>query len=264
MTGHNQPPAEPTIPAMSEANDLKPTKTSGFAVASFTLGIVAMFTFGFTSPLGLVFGIIAVIQMRMRKPVLTGRFYVISGIIINVIMMAVLVRIIANLNYIQNGHITVACSSNLKQIGTAMMMYSNENDECLPPADKWIDSISPYMRDNRILKCPSVVGAKTRTSYAMNNNLSGVKEDAIGDLPGTVLLFDSIPGDCPHGGTELLPSPERHIPYLGNEFTDTDEPQQDNKSEKHLKVNNFCFADGHTKSMTADQARSIIWNPARK
>ena len=90
MTDQNQPLVEPSIPKMLEVDGQKLMKTSGFGIASFTLGIIAMFTFGLTSSLGLVFGIIAIIQMRMRKPALTGRFYVISGIIINVIMMAVL------------------------------------------------------------------------------------------------------------------------------------------------------------------------------
>lgn len=264
MTDQNKSSPEPMLPRMSEVGEQKPLKTSGFAVASFALGIVSVATCGLTSLLGLIFGIISIIQIKFRKVSNCNKFYAISGTVINIIMMAFLIFMITSQKSIQDGHKTIACSTNLKQLGTAMMMYANENDECLPTSDKWIDSLSPYMRNSSILKCPSVLGIKSRTSYAMNNGISGVKEDKLNDSSGTVLLFDSTPGDCPHGGIELIPSPERHIVYLNEDYIDIKEIPQKYRRKLFLKVNNFYFADGHIKQITADMAPSLIWNPVKK
>jgi prepilin-type N-terminal cleavage/methylation domain-containing protein len=76
-----------------------------------------------------------------------------------------------------------ACSSNLKQIGTAFMMYSQDYDECLPdrrdlklslpggwkPWTSWPTSdpragwaaltLEPYTKNTAIWTCPSVAGS---------------------------------------------------------------------------------------------------------
>src|SRR5690242_10155784 len=60
-----------------------------------------------------------------------------------------------------------ACSSNLKQIGTAMMMYAQDYDETYPcyatypvSAVHWYDMINPYIKaqnfTSSIFVCPSV------------------------------------------------------------------------------------------------------------
>jgi len=57
------------------------------------------------------------------------------------------------------------CTSNLKQIGTAILMYAQDYDECLVPASTgtcqmpdsfgWGDLIQPYAKNTGLLKCPS-------------------------------------------------------------------------------------------------------------
>ncbi|MHB1457293.1 MAG: hypothetical protein ACYC0V_10300 [Armatimonadota bacterium] len=212
MTDHNQPPVDPTIPKMSEVNDLKPMKTSGFAVASFALGIAALATCGLTTPLGLIFGIISIIQIKTKKVSNLNRFYAISGITINAIIMAALAIYISMWQasmFMTDDDKQHLCASNLKQIGTTLQMYMSENDQCLPPSDKWIDLLSPYRKSDQILKCPSE--SKAKIGYAMNNGASGIAERQMRDTSLVVVLFDSIQKDSPHGGTELLPLPERHI-----------------------------------------------------
>lgn len=60
-----------------------------------------------------------------------------------------------------------ACISNMRQIGTAMMMYTQDYDEMMPrgqtvsfadparQADNWLGIIQPYSKNNRITACPS-------------------------------------------------------------------------------------------------------------
>lgn len=264
MTDQNQSSREPTIPVMADAHDGKPAKTSGFGIASFTLGIIAMFSCGLTSFLGLIFGIVSIVQIRRNSPSLTGRFYAISGTIVNAVMLAALILLGTLRMQVQDVHRTYMCASNLKQIGLAMMMYMDENDQCLPSSEKWIGSVSRYRSSDRVLRCPSVRSPKA--CYAMNDGLSGTKEDTVSDPSKTVLLFDSVPGDTPHGGPELIPSPERHILSSRDEFgglANMDELRQGNEGSRTIKVNNFCFADGHVRSMTARKVHSLIWNPAK-
>ena len=55
----------------------------------------------------------------------------------------------------------ISCVNNLKQIGTAIMQYSQEFDEKLPPSryssgsGAWPVFISPYLQDAAVYKCPS-------------------------------------------------------------------------------------------------------------
>ena len=74
-----------------------------------------------------------------------------------------------------------ACLSNMKQIGTAMLMYTQDYDEMLPlgylangnnggdvepfaapnAAPNWIAGIMPYLKNFQVLRCPSAVKATT-------------------------------------------------------------------------------------------------------
>ena len=57
-----------------------------------------------------------------------------------------------------------SCLSNLKQIGTGLMMYSQDYDEELPPAwigpsfpglARWMDVVQPYIKNAQVFNCAS-------------------------------------------------------------------------------------------------------------
>lgn len=66
------------------------------------------------------------------------------------------------------------CLSNQKQLAQAMIMYSNDHDEALPPfGDRtpdsnhyWNTSLHPYTRGSDLLFCPK--GSKTNYSIGVN------------------------------------------------------------------------------------------------
>src|SRR5258708_5928774 len=75
------------------------------------------------------------------------------------------------------------CSSNLKQIGTAIMMYVQDYEETYPcystypnEAVHWYDMINPYIKagdfKSSIFVCPSVsskvIGGNTSSGYGVN------------------------------------------------------------------------------------------------
>jgi prepilin-type N-terminal cleavage/methylation domain-containing protein/prepilin-type processing-associated H-X9-DG protein len=83
------------------------------------------------------------------------------------------------------------CTSNMKQMGTALMMYSQDNDETLPPGchfwgdtnpldtvipavNAWDGMIRAYVKNQQVFACPSDPNTKiTGRSYAVNQNVDG-------------------------------------------------------------------------------------------
>jgi prepilin-type N-terminal cleavage/methylation domain-containing protein/prepilin-type processing-associated H-X9-DG protein len=73
-----------------------------------------------------------------------------------------------------------ACLSNLRQMGTALMLYAQDYDETLPienygawngfiPNDprspKWMDELYPYVKNTQIFTCPSFAGIDPHFRY---------------------------------------------------------------------------------------------------
>jgi prepilin-type processing-associated H-X9-DG protein len=120
------------------------------------------------------------------------------------------------------------CLSNEKQIALAMLMFADDHDGILPNADTWKDDLLPYIKNAKLLQCPSdISGAKC--SYAMNAALSGKKSREIANPGQTVLLFESAkPGLVTSGRATDVATPPRHS-----------------------GGNCFAFADGHAKCQKA-------------
>ncbi len=113
------------------------------------------------------------------------------------------------------------CRSNMTQLGLALLQYAGDHEDHMPEAAKWVDEIYPYIKNWDLFHCPAD-RSKSRSSYAMNANLSRKKLEEIRDPEHTVLLYEtSRPSDNPFGvGKDLLLN-SRH------------------------RFNNFLFADGH-------------------
>jgi prepilin-type N-terminal cleavage/methylation domain-containing protein/prepilin-type processing-associated H-X9-DG protein len=90
-----------------------------------------------------------------------------------------------------------SCSSNLKQLGTAMMMYVQDYDESYPkvwyaPEGHWANVILPYLGQGKqiwtggIMLCPSA--AYRGWAYAMSTQLDG-KSQAVVTRPADVVAF---------------------------------------------------------------------------
>jgi prepilin-type N-terminal cleavage/methylation domain-containing protein len=91
------------------------------------------------------------------------------------------------------------CTSNLKQLGTAIIMYAQDYDECLVPAQTgtcqmpdsfgWGDLVQPYAKNTGLLFCPSNT-IKVKVNTALN------PPRIVRDRGGTVNAGD----DCTNGG----------------------------------------------------------------
>jgi len=146
------------------------------------------------------------------------------------------------------------CLSNLRQFGTALAMYVQDNDECIPahndnaapfPTYDWrYDTIlwrlQPYVRNQQLYKCPSDTGftappgAGRWWSYGFNTLVGsgGTADSQFEDPANTIIFFDGQEEDM---GVE----------------DDDDLPCDDKNSlaayRRHNDGANYCFFDGHAK-----------------
>jgi len=99
-----------------------------------------------------------------------------------------------------------ACLSNLKQIGTGLMMYVQDYDEAYPcnwygglwPTTpdgkqyKWMDAVSPYVKNEQVFTCPS--DGSNRRKYIYYKNLTKASTDNWGSYCTNVAYWDTGPG----------------------------------------------------------------------
>lgn len=83
----------------------------------------------------------------------------------------------------------VTCVNNLKQIGTALHMYSMDNNESFPEtlADLYAADGTRYIDDEGVFHCPSATtkGTAANPSYVYHTDVT------IGDTSNTPLLEDN-------------------------------------------------------------------------
>lgn len=147
-----------------------------------------------------------------------------------------------------------SCTSNLKQIGLGIMMYSQDYDETFPPGAYtdgsgnkiiWRSLVQPYVKSTQLFQCPSLqvqLDHGIPDSYGCNYNdptvttvaiaglmswSSGFKLAAVNNASGTILIGERQNMDWP-----ALPSTIVH----NNAVT-----------KVHFEGSNFAFADGHVK-----------------
>ena len=115
-----------------------------------------------------------------------------------------------------------SCQSNLKQISLGVMQYMQDHKEKLPPAKNWIEAVMPYVRDEALFKCPSVIAPK-RFGYAYNSNLSKKYFADVVAPWATAMVYE----------TTVL---RRSVSGKG-----------ENRAYRHMDGANFAYADGHIK-----------------
>ncbi|HLJ54462.1 MAG TPA: DUF1559 domain-containing protein [Chthonomonadaceae bacterium] len=98
-----------------------------------------------------------------------------------------------------------SCVSNLKQITTSLLMYSQDFDEALcpdeipgqPTAQVWDMLIQPYVKNQQVFKCPDWVAVTNNTatgrilSYGMNYRLTEFSTVTRDDVQS--LWYPSVP-----------------------------------------------------------------------
>lgn len=119
------------------------------------------------------------------------------------------------------------CTSNQRQIGLAVMMYAQDNDETLPPANGWTDKINI---EAKMLMCPD---KKIPVGYVYSNFADGL---SLGDMPSPVDFPLIMDGEQP-GQTNPT------LLYANVAYTPKD------LTYRHNNRIIQAFADGHVENL---------------
>lgn len=183
----------------------------------------------------------------------------------------------------------VACLSNTRQLGLAITMYADDNDEeypCSCPTGMgmtmtgntqfWVDTVQPYVKSKGIFRCPDdgspfwmqmdMTGLMRTTSYGWNGYFIPVQPPYYGvrmaqiATPTTCILLAELSEDL---------SQEYFLPqYWGNPSRETDVTRQMAEwdmmhgvpltvdTDRHAQGSNYVFAEGHAKWQRFDQTWS--------
>jgi prepilin-type processing-associated H-X9-DG protein len=127
----------------------------------------------------------------------------------------------------------------MRQLSTAMVTYSMEYDDRLPPASDWIGAMEQQQDiDYDPLTWHPADDAEVRI-LAMNGQLDGKRFADIRNPSRTVLLFEVTPGSPMSGGPELLAPQPR---YRGRGYV-------------------VLFADGHVENVPPADLAQLQWDP---
>lgn len=146
-----------------------------------------------------------------------------------------------------------SCLSNAKQLGLAVMQYTQDYDEVLPASyfpgnpttnDTWYEKIEPYLKNTQILKCPS---STLTIAYGWNYDFIGYGSStsitvysigAIANPSETIMLADA--------GNYVIYSPSRYsyVPSPGVNYWDYNAA-----GLRHNEGANIAWCDGHAKWM---------------
>lgn len=239
------------LPSMTPVDEVSNARISELAIASLILGILALPTCGISGIIGLIMGIVALVQVRRHRESLKGHGIAIAGIAASgfftlVISFIIIYMMVPAYNRYANDSYYTSCLVNTRSITTAIMMYQMDYNDYNPSAVNWSEAISPYLRSSDVFHCPAT--DTKEQCYAMNKVFCGKKIDYTYDLSSVILIFESKAGHNQSGGPELLPSTPRHFESIKRPGTD---------EEESVGVYNVGFADGHVRPLT----RTKIMNP---
>lgn len=160
-----------------------------------------------------------------------------------------------------------SCSSNLKQIGIALMQYTQENDEHLPPSEigvtlgsasfhTWHYLTEPYLKSAQIFVCPSnpkqlLLQTNVSADQLLFDHYGGVYASR-GGVNSVFTRYNTL-------GTSLavLTSPSTTFEVaevsggdIGFGVLDIANINSANSLfAGHLSTSNYLFADGHVKAL---------------
>ncbi len=158
-----------------------------------------------------------------------------------------------------------SCQSNVKQLGTANMMYAQDYDERTLPYStlpsgggvSWYDLVQPYVKNTNVLVCPSqsisTLWQGRRVSYGINRTTGCLGEggyDGVAlariNYPAETLLF--VETRAHDNESEAFPT---FYAPPGNTWGSFG-----TLSDRHMEGCNCAFYDGHVKWAK----RTTIWN----
>ena len=171
---------------------------AAFPVGIFTLCLELGVLLGL---LAVIFGVVALIQIRQEKGQLEGRWFAIAGVLIaTLITIIILYHLIPERIAKRKRMCRIICISRMHRLAIMMYLYTHDYEGKFPMGDKWCDLLKPYAESEYEFYCPLSQGQTV--SYGFNKNLEGRNWE--NNVDDTVMLFEIEGGRNISGGSELL------------------------------------------------------------
>jgi prepilin-type N-terminal cleavage/methylation domain-containing protein/prepilin-type processing-associated H-X9-DG protein len=158
-----------------------------------------------------------------------------------------------------------SCLSNMRQIGTATDMYTQDYDECFPMSIylggtqvfTFYHELMPYMKNSQILECPSEPGRILMSELAALLPVPLAPGIVGTGYNGNYAIFEDGPGNPVSGANDPVVS-QGELEYPAETFVMGDgeielAPSLFNSPvvADHNEMFNASFADGHAKAIKA-------------
>ncbi|NUP99604.1 MAG: DUF1559 domain-containing protein [Armatimonadetes bacterium] len=147
-----------------------------------------------------------------------------------------------------------SCSSNLKQLGLAMLQYAQDYDETFAmyaPSTytyNWDNAIAPYLKNIQILHCPSTSGTNVRYGVSYSHICGVGTAAALAKITRTAEIGMLYETEYDNGGTLKLAycTDAAHWPVPPGVATDRTKNGFP-LIPRHNEGTNVTFVDGHVK-----------------
>jgi prepilin-type N-terminal cleavage/methylation domain-containing protein/prepilin-type processing-associated H-X9-DG protein len=178
-----------------------------------------------------------------------------------------------------------SCQSNLKQMATGLMMYTNDFDERYPSynwgravSDPWWYTMQPYVKNYKVLECPSNAGINPSLNNGQRTTVNNLTQAQLWQSVGSPLIsygMCEVLGNSANGdGINIagIQSPAQKamlsdgvatvIPYWGFPMQNCNAGGGDcwryalrgslvcptaGNASRHQDTNQMAFCDGHVK-----------------
>lgn len=175
----------------------------------------------------------------------------------------------------------LACATNLRQIGIAMLTYVIDHDQDAPPdssaasGPSWQAAVAPYVGSESIFRCPStrrglrdpITGEPVHYGFhAALGPLGGMSASwwrrvgngyrlSTDDAASVILVADARQSLISHRRADLLAigyanAPDAHFAARGL--------QPDDRWRRHPGGSNICFLDCHVKAYKAEELLEAV------
>ena len=159
----------------------------------------------------------------------------------------------------------IACVNNVRQIGLATVMFSDDNDGSLPLSEhqgkSWVGSLIPYGGTKGIYRCPSDKNRTRLYSFAVND-----------------FLLPPVAGNADFTKVTHIPRPVEtaFLPECAEDYSSSDhfhfaDPEEGGYSPssfarqvavlRHARCANYLFVEGHVETINWSRVQTKLVQP---